>query len=75
VLAGGKRLGLNHGAHVDYNRQAKEFKGYGKGIRLYHSPANSRAHFSNLLLTIAQQMGVQTEIFADSNGIVSEVLS
>jgi hypothetical protein len=75
VLAGGKRLGLNHGTHVDYNRQVKEFKGYGEGIRLYHSPANSRAHFSNLLLTIAQQMGVQTEIFADSNGIVSEVLS
>ena len=42
---------------------------------MYHSPVNSEAHFSNLLLTIAQQLGVNAESFADSNGIVSEVLS
>jgi hypothetical protein len=31
VLAGGTQLGLEHGPHVDYNRQAKDFVGYGKG--------------------------------------------
>ena len=75
VLAGGTSLGLRHGAHVDYNRQVAEFKGYGQGVGVYHSPVNTRAHFSNLLLTIAQKMGVETETFADSNGVISEVLS
>ena len=75
VLAGGAGLGLKHGAHVDYNRQIKEFKGYGKGVGVYHSPVNTRAHFSNLLLTIAQRMGVETKAFADSNGVISEILA
>ena len=75
VLAGGAGLGLKHGTHVDYNQQVKEFKGYGQGVGVYHSPVNAKAHFSNLLLTIAQKMGVETETFADSNGVISEVLS
>ena len=75
VLAGGGGLGLKHGAHVDYNQQVKGFKGYGKGVGVYHSPVNGKAHFSNLLLTIAQKVGVETDAFADSNGVVSEVLA
>ena len=75
VLAGGTGIGIKHGTHVDFNHQVKEFKGYGEGIGLYHSPVNSKAHFSNLLLTIAQKMGVETGTFADSNGVISEVLS
>ena len=75
VLAGGAGLGLKHGAHVDYNQHVKEFKGYGDGIRIYHSPVNGKAHFSNLLLTIAQRMGVKTESFSDSNSVLSEVLA
>lgn len=75
VLAGGAKLGLKHGAHVDYNQQVKGFKGYGKGVGVYHSPVNTKAHFSNLLLTIAQKMGVETKAFADSSGVISEVLS
>lgn len=75
VLAGGSGLGLKLGAHVDYNQQVKGFKGYGQGVGVYHSPVNGEAHFSNLLLTIAQKMGVETETFADSNGVVAEVLA
>jgi hypothetical protein len=74
VLAGGAALGVKHGAHVDYNRKVKEFAGYGQGVGVYHRPVNSQAHFSNLLLTIAQKMGVETERFADSNGVISEVV-
>ena len=62
-----------HGSHVDFNRQVNGFKGYGDGISVYHSLVNSGAHFSNLLLTIAQRMGVDKEAFADSNAVVSEV--
>ena len=75
VLAGGSGLGLKHGSHVDYNQQVKEFQGYGRGVGVYHRPVNSKAHFRNLLLTIAQKMGVETETFADSIGVISEVLS
>ncbi len=74
VLAGGSQLGLKHGTHVDYNQQVKGFKGYRQGAGVYHRPVNSKAHFSNLLLTIAQKMGVETETFSDSNGVISEVL-
>ena len=75
VLAGGTGLGLKHGSHVDYNQQVKAFKGYGQGVGVYCSPVNNKAHFSNLLLTIAQKMGVETKTFADSSGVISEVLS
>ena len=75
MLAGGDKLGLKHGSHIDFNRQVKGFKGYGDGIGMYHSPVNSEAHFSNLLLTMAQRMGVEKEAFADSNAVVSEVLT
>ena len=75
VVAGGSGLGMKHGSHVDYNRQVKGFGGYGQGIGVYHNPVNSKAHFSNLLLTMAQKMGVETDAFADSNGVVSEILA
>ena len=75
VVAGGKGIGIKHGSHVDYNQQTKDFDGYGKGIGVYHSPVNSKAHFSNLLLTMAQKMGVEVDKFADSNGVVSEILA
>ncbi|MEM7147863.1 MAG: DUF1552 domain-containing protein [Verrucomicrobiota bacterium] len=75
VLAGGSGLGLKHGAHIDYNQQVKGFQGYGKGINVYHGAVNSKAHFSNLLLTMAHRMGVEAESFADSNGVVSEVIA
>jgi len=68
-------LASSTGAHVDYNQQVKEFQGYGKGLGVYHSPVNTQAHFSNLLLTIAQKMGVEAETFANSNGVISEILS
>lgn len=72
VLAGGTALGLKHGRHVDYNL-TKDFQGYDKHRGIYHSAVNSRAHLSNLLLTMAQKMGIESDTFADSNGTASEV--
>lgn len=74
VLAGGKAVGLKHGAHVDYNR-VRAFNGYDGGKDLYFKPLNENARLSNLLLTMAQRMGLETESFADSTGIVSEVIA
>ena len=75
VLAGGGAIGFKHGAHVDFNQQVRGFKGYGNGLGVYHGPVNDKAHFSNLLLTIAHKMGSKAESFADSNGLISEVLA
>ena len=74
VLAGGADLGLKHGSHLDFNQG--HFDGYtldkpGDHYRLCSRPANSDAHMSNLLLLMAQKMGVETEQFGDSNKIIS----
>jgi hypothetical protein len=76
ILAGGGKLGIKHGTHVDFN--VGRFEGYDlanpdKQRSIYHKPLNSKAHLSNLLLTMAQKMGVETETFADSLGTISEV--
>jgi hypothetical protein len=73
ILAGGTKLGFQHGQHIDFNL-TRDFKGYDKHPGIYHGAVNSKAHLSNLLLTMAQKMDVPTEKFADSNGTVSEVL-
>ncbi|MFT5122920.1 MAG: hypothetical protein ACI9QL_004042 [Candidatus Omnitrophota bacterium] len=79
VLAGGGKLGFKHGQHLDLNATAG-FAGYDlshprEHYRICFKPVNERAHLSNLLLTMAQKMGVEREQFADSNGVVSEVLA
>jgi len=73
VLAGGTGLGLRHGAHLDFNQG--HFKGYqldkpGEHYSLCSRPANPDAHMSNLLLLMAQRMGVEIDRFGDSNGVV-----
>ncbi len=71
VFAGGAGLGISHGRHLDFNQG--HFDGYqldnpGHHYRLCGRPANPDAHMSNLLLSMAQKMGVETESFGDSNG-------
>ncbi|MBT3889821.1 MAG: DUF1552 domain-containing protein [Planctomycetaceae bacterium] len=73
VLAGGSEMGLNHGSHLDFNQG--HFDGYQLDTPATHyglcsRPANSDAHMSNLLLTMAQRMGVETDNFGDSNTTV-----
>jgi len=72
ILAGGTKLGLKHGRHVDFNL-VPEFKGYDKHPAIHFKPVNEKARLSNLLLTMAQKMDVKTDKFADSLGILSEV--
>jgi hypothetical protein len=80
IVAGGHALGLKHGAHIDFN--AGHFKGYAlddKGAlktshyELCSRPVNDRARLSNLLLTLAQKMDVETTSFADSLQTVAEL--
>ena len=74
VLAGGTDLGLKHGSHLDFNQG--HFDGYtldkpGDHYRLCSRPVNTDAHMSNLLLLMAQKMGVETDQFGDSNKVIS----
>lgn len=80
ILAGGGGLGFKHGRHIDFNAKAKpdgytyDLDNHAKHYAICHSPVNSKAHLSNLLLTMAQKMDVPTEKFADSNGTTSELI-
>lgn len=74
VFAGGSDLGLKHGSHLDFNQG--HFDGYqldkpGEHYRLCSRPANPDAHMSNLLLLMAQKMGVETDQFGDSNSVLT----
>lgn len=80
VLAGGSDLGLKHGQHLDFNQTAKAFGGYSIGAdgaltsahyQVCSRPVNSDAHMSNLLLLMAQRMGVQIDQFGDSNQVIA----
>ena len=80
VLAGGSDLGLNHGSHLDFNREATTFEDYAVGedgkiatshYQICSRPVNSGAHMSNLLLLMAQRMGVETDQFGDSNKVIA----
>jgi hypothetical protein len=53
VLAGGKNLGLKHGAFHRFDEERP---------------------FNDLLLTLLQRVGVETESFGDSEGIVDQIL-
>jgi hypothetical protein len=81
ILAGGSKLGLKHGRHVDFNADpdseayAYDLTRPAKHYAICHSPVNSNAHLSNLLLTMTQKMGVEVDTFADSTGTVSEIVS
>jgi hypothetical protein len=81
ILAGGSKLGLKHGRHIDFNASAKnaeytyDLENPRKHYAICHQPVNGKAHLSNLLLTMAQKMGVPAEKFSDSNGVVSEVVA
>ena len=73
VLAGGSDLSLKHGSHLDFNQG--HFKGYqldkpGEHYSLCSRPANANAYMSNLLLMMAQRMGVETNKFGESNKVV-----
>lgn len=79
VLAGGSDLGLKHGSHLDFNKEAAGFAGYALDpegaltsahYQVCSRPVNTDAHMSNLLLLMAQRMGVETDTFADSNKVI-----
>jgi len=77
LLAGGRKLGLKHGQHVDFNLpkignyNVADANGH---YRICSRPVDENARLSNLLLTMLQRMNVETEQFQDSVSAISEVV-
>ena len=78
ILAGGKKLGVKNGKHLDYNLphigkyNVADANGH---YKLCGRPVDRDAHMSNLLLTMLQRMDVETDKFQDSLGTVSELVA
>lgn len=76
LYAGGKKLGVKHGKHVDYNLPVigqYNVADAGSHYRICGRPVDPKARLSNLLLTMVQRAGVETATFQDSLGAISEV--
>jgi hypothetical protein len=76
VLAGGAALGLKHGRHLDYNlpKLGKyDLATPGAHYGVCSRPVDEKARLSNLLLTMAHKMGVETDRFADSTAALTDV--
>ncbi|MFT5469015.1 MAG: hypothetical protein ACI8UO_004129 [Verrucomicrobiales bacterium] len=78
IYAGGRKLGVQHGQHLDYNLPKIGNYTLDKANAHYKicgSPIDSDARLSNLLLTMIQRTGVEAEQFQDSLGTISEVVA
>ena len=78
LYAGGRKLGVKHGQHVDFNLPKigqYNVADAGGHYRICGRPVDSDARLSNLLLTMLQRMDVETDQFQDSLGTISEVVA
>ena len=78
LYAGGRKLGVKHGQHVDFNLPTigkYNVENAGAHYKICGRPVNGDAHLSNLLLTMLQRVDVETDKFQDSLGTISEVVA
>jgi len=74
ILAGGKQMGFKHGQYI--NHAGMNFQGgpwLGKREPWQDQAKGEDQPLSNLFATMLQRLGVETESFADSTGIVDNV--
>jgi hypothetical protein len=78
LLAGGRALGLKHGQHVDFNLPKIGQYNVADAIshyRICSRPVDENARLSNLLLTMLQRVGVETDQFQDSLGTLTDIVA
>lgn len=72
VLCGGKNMGFQHGQFLRYGEEPKEK--LPDGDKAFRSEmTNEELPLSNLYVTMLQNLGVETDTFADSTGTLGEV--
>lgn len=78
LYAGGKKLGVKHGQHIDFNLPKigkYNVAAANEHYKICGRPVDGDARMSNLLLTMLQRSGVETEQFQDSLDVISEVVA
>jgi hypothetical protein len=78
LLAGGRALGLRHGRHLDFNLPRigrYDLGDHGAYYGLCLKPADPEARLADLLLTMLRCAGVETEEFAGSRRVLTELLA
>lgn len=78
LYAGGKKLGVKHGQHVDFNLPKIGQYNVAEAndhYKICGRPVDDNARLSSLLLTMLQRCGVESEKFQDSTGVISEVVA
>ncbi|TWT73160.1 DUF1552 domain-containing protein [Allorhodopirellula solitaria] len=74
ILAGGKQMGFKHGQYI--NHAGMNFQGgpwLGKGEPWQDEAKGVDVPLSNLYVTMLQRLGVATDRFGDSTGIVENI--
>ena len=74
ILTGGKNMGFKHGQYLNYAGDDQAGGAWDGGREPWQKEATREdLPLSNLFLTMLQRLGVQTEKFADSTGVLAEV--
>ena len=74
ILTGGKNMGFKHGQYLNYAGDDQAGGAWEGGREPWQKEATREdLPLSNLFLTMLQRLGVQTEKFADSTGVLAEV--
>lgn len=75
ILAGGKSMGFKHGQYLNHAADPHR-GGWDGGREPWQSEATVEDRtLANVFVTMLQGLGVETDTFADSDGIVSELRS
>ena len=74
ILTGGKNMGFKHGQYLDYAGTHAFGGSWDGGQEPWQREfAHEDMPLSNLLLTMLQRLGVETDSFADSSGVIAAV--
>ncbi|QEG39234.1 DUF1552 domain-containing protein [Roseimaritima ulvae] len=74
VLAGGKNMGFKHGQYINHAGANPQGGAWDGGREPWQKEiSHEDKPLSNLFVTMLQQLGVETDTFADSDGTVSQL--
>ena len=74
ILAGGKRMGYQHGQYLNYGPERPQGGPWLGGREPWQQESSHEdVPLANLFVTMLQRLGVETTKFADSTGVVEQV--
>lgn len=74
ILTGGKNMGFKHGQYLNYGPEQPAGGAWLGGREPWQQESNHEdVPLSNLFVTMLQRLGVETDVFSDSTGVVSDV--